>query len=154
MPVEYLEVTTNPVYWIPQRVEQVRSRDEFVARMLASDPGPHTVLVDLESFEPAPCEVLSVRETANDARVEVDCQGRSLLVANVTPHRYWNTTRDGRPVPLVTANLAYSAVELEVGRQVVEMRYRNPVVASSGIASVATLVVLVVLGRGRRPGGG
>jgi hypothetical protein len=154
LPVAFVETTTNPMYWIPTRIEEVRGRNGFVARMLASDPGPGTALVETEPFEPARCEVLSVRETANDARIEVDCQGRSLLVANVTPHRYWNATRDGRSVPIVTANLAYSGIELEAGRQVVEMRYRNPVVAWSGIATAMTLVVLAILGWGRRPGVG
>lgn len=148
-PVEYVEVPTNPVYWVPDRIERVEGREGFVRRFLESDPGPRTALVESEAFAPSPCEVLEVEERTNSARVVVECSGRSLLVAGVTPHKYWSAEVDGAPTPILTVNLGYSGVELGGGRHVVEMRYENPVIVASGVISALTLLVLVGVGRSR-----
>ncbi|HEX6176905.1 MAG TPA: YfhO family protein, partial [Thermoanaerobaculia bacterium] len=96
--------------------------------------------------------VLSMRETANTATVEVDAHTPALLFATVTRHKYWRATVDGEPVRPVGANIAYQAIPVPQGRHRVEMRYFNPLVVVSGLVSLATIVALAIMTlRRRRP---
>jgi len=149
-PVEYVEVPTNPVYWIPERVEMISGRDEFVERLLQSDPGPRAAFVEGEAVIPAPCSVTSVEERSASLRLEVDCSASSFLVASVTPHKYWSATIDGEQVPILRVNVGYSGLELREGAQVVEMRYSNPMVA--GGAAITLLAILCSAAVIWRPG--
>lgn len=154
VPVDHIEVPTNPFYWVPESIESVSGRTGFVSRMLASDPGPRAALVEGDSFDPAPCDVLGVEETANRARIRVRCDGRSLLVASVTPHKYWTARVGGEERTIRVVNLGYSGIELEAGLQDVELTYANPVVAvSAAVSAIALLVVAAIaLGSWRSAG--
>jgi uncharacterized membrane protein YfhO len=63
---------------------------------------------------------------------------------SVTPHKYWRITIDGHDVPAVVANIGYQGVVVPPGRHVVEMRYRNPLVAAGAAVSAATLLALLL----------
>jgi hypothetical protein len=145
-PVDYVEVPTNPIYWIPERIERVAGKEGFVSRFLESDPGPRTALVGIDPFDPSPCRILGVEEKASSARVEVECEGPSLLVANVTPHEYWKASIGNEDVEIVTVNLAYSGVRIPAGTHVVAFDYRNPIVSLGAVITFVALLVLLSLG--------
>ena len=52
-------------------------------------------------------------------------------------HPYWHATVNGRPVPIYRANMAYKAVPLEKGQNIVELRF-----GSSAIDTLAKLIAL------------
>lgn len=57
----------------------------------------------------------------------------------------WKTTVDGRPAPLLRANVAFRAVSVPAGRHLVEMRYRpRSVVAGLWITALSLLAGLAV----------
>jgi hypothetical protein len=96
------------------------------------------------SLMPAKAGVVgNVRETPNTARIEVETTGPALLSMSVTPHKYWRVKVDGKPAEAVPSNLGFQGVPLGAGRHVVEMRYRNPLLAIGGAISLLTLLVLV-----------
>jgi uncharacterized membrane protein YfhO len=69
---------------------------------------------------------------------------------SVTPHKYWRVTLDGTPVDVVVTNIGYQGVAIPAGRHIVEMRYRNPLIAVGGAISIAALAaVAFMLGRMR-----
>ena len=66
----------------------------------------------------------------------------------------WRAEVDGRPAPVLRANVAFRAVAVPEGRHVVAMAYRPPAVGQGLTLSAASLLLLlggVVSGaRGRR----
>jgi hypothetical protein len=52
-------------------------------------------------------------------------------------HPYWHATVNGRPAPIYRANMAYKAVPLEKGQNIVELRF-----GSSAIDTLAKLIAL------------
>jgi len=123
----------------------------------AFDPGREIVLPEgrpgaaPEGFRG---QVRIVRESASrvllDAELAAD--GHVVLVDGYDPG--WRARVDGRPVPLLRANVAFRAVAVPAGRHAVEMVYRPAAalagLAVSGITCVALLVAFVSpLGRRR-----
>jgi uncharacterized membrane protein YfhO len=56
----------------------------------------------------------------------------------------WTGTVDGRPAPVLPANLAFRAVALEPGRHVVEFCYEPPGVKAGGVFLLMTVLILMV----------
>jgi uncharacterized membrane protein YfhO len=87
-----------------------------------------------------------VRETANTARIVVETQGRALLVMSVTPHKYWRVTIDGAEAESLRVNVGFQGVIVpSAGRHVIEMRYRNPLVAVGAGVSLLSLLALAFI---------
>jgi hypothetical protein len=89
-------------------------------------------------------QVHIVRESATRVLLEADlaADGYVVLVDGYDPG--WRARVDGRPVPLLRANVAFRAVAVPAGRHAVEMVYR-PTAALTGLAlSGITCVALVV----------
>jgi hypothetical protein len=79
--------------------------------------------------------------------------GHVVLVDAYDPG--WRATVDGRPTPVLRANVGFRAVAVPEGRHVVEFVYRPPAVVWGLAASAATLTAgLVFLARGRLHAGG
>ena len=74
---------------------------------------------------------------------ELNADGYVVLVNGHDPG--WRARLDGRPAPLLRANVAFRAVAVPAGRHAVEMVYR-PTAALTGLAlSGLTLVALVAV---------
>ena len=69
----------------------------------------------------------------------------------------WQVRVDGRPAPLLRADMAFRAVALSAGRHVVEMVYRPRwTLAAVGVTAVSLAVAFLFLcltGRRRAPAG-
>jgi Bacterial membrane protein YfhO len=78
-------------------------------------------------------EARVVRESACRVRLdaELPADGYVVLVDGYDPG--WRARLDGRPVPLLRANVAFRAVAVPAGRHTVEMAYR-PTAALAGLA--------------------
>jgi hypothetical protein len=99
-------------------------------------------------------QVRIVRESASRVLLdaELSADGYVVLVDGYDPG--WRARVDGRPAPLLRANVAFRAVAVPAGRHAVEMVYRPAAAlaghAVSGITCVALLVALASpLGRRR-----
>lgn len=85
--------------------------------------------------------------SADRIRVEVETPRQSWLVYCDAWHPDWTATVDGAPVAVHRANLAYKAVQLHLGRNVVEFRFRAPMRRFAGsLVGIVSLVWIVVLG--------
>jgi hypothetical protein len=153
-PVRILPVAGAPRYEFASQLVTIRDREDFV-RKLTTGPFERTAYVTAPSFVPAAGRVLSVRESANTARIEVETVGRAFLVMSVTPHKFWRITIDGAEAAAIGTNIGYQGVIVPAaGHHVVEMRYRNPLILLGAAISLLTLgVALVILLRGSRPPG-
>jgi len=150
-PVGIIALEKYPRYYFASRVETIADRVDFVRKLASPKYVKRTALVRAASFAPAPGRVLQVRETANSARIDVETSGRAFLVASVTPHKYWRITIDGKDAEAIVTNVGFQGVVVpDAGRHVVEMRYRNPLVAVGAAISAAALLALVLLTRTKR----
>ena len=85
-----------------------------------------------------------VRESADRVRLdaELSADGYVVLVDGHDPG--WRVRVDGRPAPLVRANVAFRAVAVPAGRHVVDMVYRPTAALAGLVVSGITLAALVV----------
>ena len=85
-----------------------------------------------------------VRESADRVSLEAElsADGYVVLVDGHDPG--WRTLVDGRPAPLLRANVAFRAVAVPKGRHAVEMVYRPTAVIAGLVTSGSTLAALVV----------
>ena len=140
-PIRIARGPTLPRYWLAEQLEQVRSREEFVADLVHKRWSDRTAFVPFTPFVPARGDVVRVSEAANRAEVVVRAQGKTFLVASVTPHRYWSATIDGLPAEVQTANIGFQGVVVPQGEHTVRFRYANPIFAIAGAASVISLLL-------------
>jgi hypothetical protein len=145
-PVGILDVGRYPRYYLAARVETIADREDFVRKLASPTYRKGTAFVQGMSFAPAAGRVTRVRETANTARIELETAGRAFLVMSVTPHKYWRVTVNGAEAQAVVANVGYQGLVIPgPGRHVVEMRYRNPLIAVGAIISAVSLLVLAFI---------
>lgn len=144
-PVRLLELDPHPRYYFAERVE---TSEDFVVKVASARYPDRTAFIDGTPFAPAPGRVTRAAETANTARIEVETRGRAFLVMSVTPQKYWHITIDSREAPAIVTNLGFQGVVIPTaGRHVVEMRYRNPLIAIGAAISLLAAIALLVLAR-------
>jgi hypothetical protein len=149
-PVALLRLPRYPRYFFARHLRTVRDPADFVRQLAPGRSPDGTTFIAAPSFQPAAGVVRNVRETANTARLDVETGGRAFLVMSVTPHKYWTVTIDGVEAETVVTNVGYQGVIVPApGRHVVEMRYRNPLIAAGGGVSLAALLALLMFGRQR-----
>ena len=143
-PVHIVPLGDNPRYYFAERLFRIRDKGDFSAQLAKVRTTVGTAFIQRAPFQPARGVVRGVRETANTARIEVETAGNAFLVMSVTPHKYWRITVDGVEREPVTTNVGFQGVVIPTaGRHVVEMRYRNPLIA---IGAAISAVVLLALG--------
>jgi hypothetical protein len=149
-PVRILPTGTYPRYYFATKLETINGTEDFVAKLAGGGGAEPVAFIGGPAFAPARGIVRNVRETASTVRLEVETAGRAFLVMSVTPQKYWQITVDGAEAPAVVTNVGYQGVVIPTaGAHVVEMRYRNPLLAAGGAVSVATLLALGLLARRR-----
>lgn len=86
-----------------------------------------------------PCAVLTYRNTYLEARCTTAAAAHVLFVEQHAPG--WTATVDGRPAPLLRANLLARAVPLPPGTHVVALTYRAPGSAAGAVLSLFAAAV-------------
>ncbi len=141
-PINFIEGPHSPRYYFAEQVVTIKNRREFVED-LSQHSYPATVaFISQPSFSPAQGIVKSVRETANEATLEVESLGQSFLVMSVTPHKYWHVAIDGRETRAIVTNIGYQGVILTPGHHRVTMEYRNELVRVGMLVSILSMLVL------------
>lgn len=87
-------------------------------------------------------------------RYRIESDGKGYLVVAATYARGWTATVDGRPAPVLRADVRYRAVAVPKGASDVEFRYRAPGLRPGlAISLLSALVAAALLAR-RRAGDG
>jgi hypothetical protein len=146
-PVQFIEGRRYPRYYFASDVVTIRDPKDFVQKLATGSFGKQTAFVAGPSFTPSRGTVRRWTETANTARIEVESTGRAFLIMSVTPHKYWDVTIDAQPARAVVTNVGYQGVVVPRGRHMVEMRYRNPLIAAGAAISIGALIALAALAR-------
>lgn len=151
-PVDFVPTPRYPRYYFADQLVTIEGRDDFVSKLTNHSWSRRAAFVASPGFNPSPSKILSVRDSATSATLDVDCAGRAFLVFSITPHKYWRVFQDGREGRLEVANIGYQGVELPAGRHHVELRYRNPLIAVGAV--VSSLSALLLIFAARRAGSG
>jgi uncharacterized membrane protein YfhO len=121
----------------------IRDREEFV-RDLATQRWSDQVAFVLG---PAPKSggVAAALQSDSSHSATVRTEGEGLLVASVTPHRYWRATIDGKPAKLIIANIGLQAVLVPAGSHTIRFDYFNPLFAICGAISIISLLISIIV---------
>ena len=151
-PVRVIEGQPYPRYYFATKIVPIEDRADFVDRLASGRYDKRTAFV---SALPAPGFALSANpsvvrsweERGNRTRIDVDAGGVSYLVMSVTPHRYWRITIDGQRTEAIVTNLGFQGIVVPAGHHVIEMHYRNPLIAIGAAISLAGLLALLFVAR-------
>jgi hypothetical protein len=149
-PVEIVPVPRAERYSFAGRLERAPDAGGFRYTVERNAADLSVAYIAAEPFAPASASVTRVRESANDATIDVSADGRAFLVASVTGHRYWSATIDGHPAPLVATNIAYQGLAVPAGTHTIAMRYRNPLIPIGAAISFVALMSLAAVAWLRR----
>jgi hypothetical protein len=135
------------------KVQAVRSEDE--AERLLRDPtfDARSVVVETDHDIPESGGGSAAWRLALADRlaIEVRSKEKSVLVLADTDYPGWEATVDGRPVPILRANLAFRAVETPPGNHLVEFHFRPSSARHGLIASMLFLLLSLAGAFVRRP---
>jgi uncharacterized membrane protein YfhO len=145
-----LEGEHFPRYYFADQLVRIADRNDFVKKLSTSSYSRRVAFVKGQTFVPANGTIHALRETANDAFLDVESLGRGFLVMSVTPHKYWRIHLDGRPIDAVITNIGYQGVVVPAGRHRIEMRYRNTLAQRGMVISIVTASALLFLTLFRR----
>lgn len=97
---------------------------------------------------PGTSRIVSWRPERVVVEAELNAPGHLLLLDAYDPG--WRAHVDGRPAPLLRANIAFRAVALEPGRHVVEFAYRPRALAGGVVLALVALAWAAAAGWRRR----
>jgi len=142
-PVTFIGGKGSPRYYFSSRMVPIANVDDFLTRLRRERFPRDVAFVEGPTFATSPGRVVSVRETSNSARIEVESSGTAFLVMSVTAHKYWRITIDGQRVPVLPTNIAYQGVVVPRGMHIVEMHYANPLLWIGAAISIVTFAALL-----------
>jgi hypothetical protein len=125
----------------------IRGFDEYeVGRRLFSNEvlSPRTAFTDVE-ISPAGGRLISWQQTTNGIEANVETANQAFFVFAVTRHKYWSATVDGSPATLHPTNVAFQGLIVGKGFHHLQLRYRNPLVATFAWISLAALVTTLAV---------
>jgi hypothetical protein len=151
-----------PRAWLAERAEAVGGEEALrriqgvESKNVASDFDPRRTAL----LEVAPAELPAltggelgagsgarvVFYNSNHIAIETKADKPSVLVVSEIFYPGWEATVDGQPAPIHLTDYILRGVYLEAGSHRVEMRYRSPALRNGAFVSVATLLLLCVLG--------
>jgi uncharacterized membrane protein YfhO len=76
--------------------------------------------------------------------IEVEAAEPSLVVISQTYYHNWRAFMDGKPVPLIRANYAFQAVQVQAGRHHIELVYIDRAFEIGAAISLSTLLCCLV----------
>lgn len=119
-------------------IAAVLNRPEFRGDvLLLSSPAPAAGRLDVAADERVAAVPNVLRFGADQVQVEVVVVAEAWLVYDDAWHPDWHATVNGVATPVERANLAYKAVRLQAGRNVVDFRFRNGLRTACGAAVAA-----------------
>ena len=90
---------------------------------------------------PAAAKILAVKFGNRTVDIAAEADKPSLVVVAQTYYHNWRATVDGRPAPLLRANVAFQAVPIPAGAHAVRLVYQDRAFALGAKVSLGTLTV-------------
>ena len=106
--------------------------------LLEEDPG-----ITSDTGETGSVERLEYDEHQGYLKLQTTAPGSRILVISQNHHPNWHATVNGEPKPLIRANYLWTAIALEPGEHIVELTYRDPIVATTRWITLGGVIILI-----------
>ena len=106
--------------------------------LLEEDPG-----ITSDTGETGSVERLEYNEHQGYLKLQTTAPGPRILVISQNHHPNWRVTVNGEPKPLIRANYLWTAIALEPGEHIVELTYRDPIVATTRWITLGGVIILI-----------
>ena len=127
----------KPVFADDEKTLSAIAADDFAPRKLVYLPEAERSKVAVTNQ--THCAPTNARFSLNRVEADVNAAAPSLVVLAQSYYHQWRAFVDGRPVPLLRANLAFQAIEVPAGTHHVKLIYRDPYLEIGAIVSLLSL---------------
>ncbi|MDP6041239.1 MAG: YfhO family protein, partial [Candidatus Latescibacteria bacterium] len=153
---EGLQVYRNPYalpwFYLAPQYEAIADIDQILQKL--SDPSNNPMQIayieenpgissDANATEPGTVERLEYNERQGYLKLKTNASGSRILVISQNHHANWHATVNGEAKPLIRANYLWTAVALEPGEHIVELTYRDPIVATTRWITIGGVIILI-----------
>ena len=152
-----LHIYQNPLalpwFYLAPQYEIIADEDQILERLrdpntrpqetalLEEDPG---IAQDTNAQEPGTVEKLEYDARQGHVKLHTNASGPRILVISQNHHPNWQAFVDGEPKPLIRANYLWTAVALSPGEHTVELRYHDPIVATTRWITFGGIAILII----------
>ena len=141
-----------PWFYLAPQYEIIPDENQILQKL--SDPNTNPMQTALLEETPGIASDPNASETGSVKRLEYNehqghlklsttAPGPRILVISQNHHPNWTATVNGEPKPLIRANYLWTAVALEPGEHIVELTYRDPIVATTRWITLGGVVILI-----------
>ena len=142
-----------PWFYLAPQYEIIPDENQTLQKL--GDPNTHPTQTALIEEDPGITSTPNTSETDTIERLEYNehqgylklkttAPGPRILVISQNHHPNWHATVNGEPKPLIRANYLWTAVALEPGEHIVELTYRDPIVATTRWITLGGVIILVI----------
>ena len=142
-----------PWFYLAPQYEIIPDENQILQKL--SDPNTNPMQTALIEKDPGITSTTTTSETGSVKRLEYDehqghlklsttAPGPRILVISQNHHPNWIATVNGEPKPLIRANYLWTAVALEPGEHIVELTYRDPIVATTRWITLGGVLILLI----------
>ena len=141
-----------PWFYLAPQYEIIPDENQILQKL--TDPNTNPMQTALIEEDPGITSTPNTSETDSIERLEYNehqgylklsttASGPRILVISQNHHPNWTATVNGQPKPLIRANYLWTAVALEPGEHIVELTYRDPIVATTRWITLGGVVILI-----------
>ena len=141
-----------PWFYLAPQYEIIPDENQILQKL--TDPNANPMQTAIIEENPGIASDTNASETGSVKRLEYDehqghlklsttAPGPRILVISQNHHPNWTATVNGEPKPLIRANYLCTAVALEPGEHIVELTYRDPIVATTRWITLGGVILLL-----------
>ena len=142
-----------PWFYLAPQYEIIPDENQILQKL--TDPNTNPMQTALIEEDPGITSTPNTSETDSIERLEYNehqgylklsttASGPRILVISQNHHPNWTATVNGEPKPLIRANYLWTAVALEPGEHIVELTYRDPIVATTRWITLGGVLILLI----------
>ncbi len=141
-----------PWFYLAPQYEIIPDENQILQKLTDPNTNPmQTAIIeenpgitpDPNASEPGSVKRLEYNEHQGHLKLSTTAPGPRILVISQNHHPNWTATVNGEPKPLIRANYLWTAVALEPGEHIVELTYRDPIVATTRWITLGGVIILI-----------
>ena len=139
-----------PYFYLAPQYEIIPDENQILQKLTDPNTNPtQTALIEedpgitSDTGETGSVERLEYDEHQGYLKLKTTAPGPRILVISQNHHPNWTATVNGEPKPLIRANYLWTAIALEPGEHIIELTYRDPIVATTRWITLGGVIILI-----------